>query len=275
MKKLISISSLVVICLFKCNLSCAQNSIKSDKTITGKVNTFQLSLMAGLNSGAEEKYSKIAGTGYSKSFDNIYLVPKVAIEKFIYKKIGGGVSYSTFTNSFEAERYAGSVYYHAFWFIFYTPATTIIYNDYINITTSAQAYSGYGIYKIVDYSKPKHQRWEVSGRAGISYVMLTEKQRLVAYNVHRKDGIDYLKEKRGTFSVDKRAWSCFANAQVLIHLTKNISLILADLTKHFGLVNPSVSETSISVENIKTVTVKSHKIDISQFSYLIGLGIHF
>ncbi len=273
------------------NKSLKQENITNQEELSvfpEKVAHINLSLFYVLNYFKSNKYysefvpDNLPVTSSGKPF----WAPNLNLEYVSAKNLGIGIGLNGIKNTFSAERILGRKYTPAscILFIFFcipSPASEKTYRDAIQIDIKGSEYSIYGIYQFVRYSKNKHQPFEISFRAGLSISDISESQYLTVSIV--KDTINSLGARYRYYNSNSTSyysagiiWSAFVNVRCLIHLSRKFSLILADITQNFCLISPTVQETSVTVDNNKTLTFRKHKLNSTAFSlFPIGFTLHF
>src|SRR4029078_4481185 len=102
-------------------------------------------------------------------------------------------------------------------------------------------------YKLTQYNRDKRQLWEITAHSGISISFLNEEQILTVIEKQKYPGsdYDYHIDKRAFYDFKKTAASVFVNLQLALHVTKYFSFIMADITQNFGVLNPTIPQTTV------------------------------
>lgn len=265
------------------NLNSKENDADLDDR-SNRMNHLQFSLMVAWNSVGMDKKVKasiknIAGQLVSEDRSNL----KMGVDYIGKKKWGVGASLSSFDENYAIVNHVGQLYHEPIdLFFFIVPGYYEPINDDITIENSAQIFNFYTIYKAVEYSKIKNNPWEISIRTGISIASFNEKQSIYAYKIVESNNINSqgmpiktLLEAHRKDGFSKTGVSAFLSGLILIHIKKHFSIILADVKQTVGLINPSVKETTVKVDDFKKVTIKEHKLTDAGFSYAFGLAFQF
>ncbi len=230
---------------------------------------FQLSTTAGVSfSGARSQLNKVADSYYSKNFEGKSISPNATIDYYFWNRAGLGIGYSQSKNTYNASYLVGSEYYSS-WFIWYFEGYNYYY-DQIEINSTCNLINTHFSYKLVEYSRQQHQLFEITTRGGLSLAFINEQQLLTA--TAKNQGYE---QRFSNFNFNKTAVGAFLNLQLDLHVTKYFSFVLVDITQNFGLINPTIPETSVSIDNIKTVTANQHKNTASGFTITTGLAVSF
>ena len=232
--------------------------------------------MAGANiSGFGNKKSDAVNSS-NQTFNRKSFALKPCIDYFITPKIGAGISYNNFEYQLHAENYIGSEYDPGWFFFFYMGPDYIDFYDIVEIKTSGNMFTAHAAYKLAQYNREKRQLFEITAHGGISVSFINEEQHLtVTRQTENPDGSDHFYQQTTVFYFNKTAGSVFLNLQVALHATKYFSFILADLTKNFGIMNPTIPQTSATINESRTLTIKEHKLSPSGFVIATGLAVSF
>jgi len=235
---------------------------------------WQVSTLFGLNiTGREQEYVNAVNTRFITSFYRKSFAAKPVVDYFFKPRVGAGIGYNHFENNFDARSYVGNYLATGGWLSFYNPVT---YIDRVGISNDGNVFSAHGSYKLISYSRQQRELFEFISRAGLSVAVIDERQELTAFLRTETAYNYYVYDVQSTsHRFTKAALNGFVNAQLLVHATRYFSFVLADLTQSFGLINPSVPETSVTVNNEKTVTLSKHKLSASGFTITTGMAIHF
>ena len=273
------------------NKSLKQDNITKQEELSvfpEKVTKINLSLFYVLNYFKTNQYysefipDNLPVTSSGKPF----WAPNLNLEYVSAKNFGIGIGLNGIRNNFSAEHILGRKYIPSSCipFIFICipiPASEVTYRDAIQIEINGSEYSVYGIYQLVRYSKNRHQPFEISFRAGLSISDIGESQFLTVSIA--KDTIDgsgaryrYYNSNSASYYSAGIIWNGFVNVQCRIHFSRRFSLILADITQNLCLISTTVQETSVTVDNTKTLTLEKHKLNSTAFSlFPIGFTLHF
>jgi len=234
--------------------------------------------MAGANfSGAGNKTSKAVNSSFDRTFKKNSFAPKLCIDYFFTQKIGAGISYNHLEYNLHAESYAGSVYDPGgFFFFFYSSPGYVDHYNTVDINTGVHMFSAHASYKLTQYNRDRTQLFEITTHVGISVSSINEEQKLtVTQKIEDPNGYSYFEDRRAVYDFNKTAGSVFLNLQVALHVTRYFSFIMADLTQNFGIINPGIPQTSVTINDDKTVTAYRHKTTSSGFTICTGLSVTF